>query len=148
MFLLINIFFCITFIPYYYNLEYKTNFSQENSLSDIYSNTHDELKTSSIVAILNLTNPDLNNTAHFRKSVITIEGKLYKPIPPPPPYNNLTNYNVSIVVDDELDLQYSATTDEYGEFQINYQIPLSLKITSSHKKGLTRVHQTTCPYYH
>ncbi|MFX0057913.1 MAG: hypothetical protein ACFE8J_06410, partial [Candidatus Heimdallarchaeota archaeon] len=59
-------------------------------------------------------------------------GKIYKPVPPPPPYDNLTNINVTLVVDGIVEPSFTATSDQFGEFQIDYQIPYSLDVYSSH----------------
>ncbi|GAH27344.1 unnamed protein product, partial [marine sediment metagenome] len=48
-------------------------------------------------------------------------------------YDNLTGYNVSIVVDGSLDSAYTATSDMDGGFQINYRIPFTMDIFSNHK---------------
>ncbi|MFW9999959.1 MAG: hypothetical protein ACFE9Q_03325 [Candidatus Hodarchaeota archaeon] len=91
------------------------------------------LKVSSIIGVINLTNYWIDGTRHYHNSTITIEGKIYKPIPPPPPYINLSGYNVAIVVNDILDTRYNATSDGFGGFQINYRIPFTLDVYSSHK---------------
>ena len=55
-------------------------------------------KKSSLIGVINITNYEINNTLHYHNSIIPIQGKIYEPIPPPPPYKNLSNVNVAIVV--------------------------------------------------
>jgi hypothetical protein len=90
-------------------------------------------EVSSLIGVINLTNYWINETRHYHNSTITIEGKIFKPIPPPPPYDNLSNINVALVIDGSLDTRFNATSNGLGEFQINYRIPFSLDVFSSHK---------------
>ncbi|MFX1573099.1 MAG: hypothetical protein ACFFB0_10150 [Promethearchaeota archaeon] len=90
-------------------------------------------KLSKLIGEINLTNYWINETTHPHDSIIPIEGKIYKPVPPPPPYDNLSGVNVAIVVDGNLDTNYTAQSNGDGEFQINYRIPFKLDIYLSHK---------------
>ena len=90
-------------------------------------------KKSSLIGVINITNYEINNTLHYHNSIIPIQGKIYEPIPPPPPYKNLSNVNVAIVVNGILDNSFTAQSNSFGEFQINYQIPYSLDVYTSHK---------------
>ena len=90
-------------------------------------------KKSSLIGVINLTNYEINNTRHYHNSIIPVQGKIYEPIPPPPPYNNLSNINVAIVVDGILDNSFTAISNSFGEFQINYQIPYTLDVYTSHR---------------
>ncbi|MFX0080204.1 MAG: hypothetical protein ACFE94_00470 [Candidatus Hodarchaeota archaeon] len=90
-------------------------------------------KASSLIGVINLTNYWINETFYSHNSTLTIEGKIYKPLPPPPPYTNLSNINVSIVVDGFLDTRYNATSNGLGEFQISYRIPFTLDVYATHK---------------
>lgn len=105
----------------------KSNVEQSTIYDDNYP------KKSSLIGVINLTNYEINNTRHYHNSIIPIQGKIYEPIPPPPPYNNLSNINVSIVVDGILDNNFTAISNSFGEFQINYQIPYTLDVYTSHK---------------
>jgi len=108
-------------------LERKSNVEQSIIKDESYP------KTSSLIGVINLTNYEINNTRHYHNAIIPIQGKIYEPIPPPPPYNNLSNINVAIVVDGMIDNSFTATSDSLGEFQIDYQIPYSLDVYTSHK---------------
>lgn len=90
-------------------------------------------KKSSLIGVINITNYEINNTRHYHNSIIPIQGKIYEPIPPPPPYNNHSNVNVAVVVDGILDNSFTAQSNSIGEFQINYQIPYTLDVYTSHK---------------
>jgi hypothetical protein len=105
----------------------KSNVEQSTIYDDYYP------KKSSLIGVINLTNYEINNTRHYHNSIIPIQGKIYEPIPPPPPYNNLSNINVAIVVDGILDNSFTAISNSFGEFQINYQIPYTLDVYTSHK---------------
>ncbi len=93
----------------------------------------DQLRIASLFGYLNLTNYQINNSEFYHGDTIPIEGNLYEAIPTEPPLNNLTNYNVSLVFDGVLYSEYSATTDQYGEFHIDFEISNSVDIYSSHK---------------
>jgi len=130
----IGIFMILIFFTFslYFIKNYNT--LNQNNFDDEQNNDNGiNIKVSSIIGVINLTNYWINNTRHYRNSTVTIEGKLYKPIPPPPPYDNLTGYNVSIVVDGSLDSAYTATSDMDGKFQINYRIPFTMDVFSNHK---------------
>ena len=105
----------------------KSNVEQSTIYDDNYP------KKSSLIGVINLTNYEINNTRHYHNSIIPIQGKIYEPIPPPPPYNNLSSINVAIVVDGILDNSFTAISNSFGEFQINYQIPYTLDVYTSHK---------------
>ncbi|MFW9936436.1 MAG: hypothetical protein ACFFD5_02225 [Candidatus Thorarchaeota archaeon] len=110
------------------------NFIQkEHFRSGINQQLEEIPKTSKLIGVINLTNYEINLTSHYHNSIIPIRGKIYKPVPPPPPYDNLTNINVTLVVDGIEDRNFIATSDQFGEFQIDYQIPFSLDVYSSHK---------------
>ncbi len=89
-------------------------------------------KTSSISGRLNITNYQINGSRFYHNDVILVEGKLFKPIPPPPPYINMSNYNVSIVLDGIQMSQFNDTTDVYGNFRINFSVPYNWNIYSVH----------------
>ena len=120
--------FSIYFIKNSYIIN-QNNFDHNTQNTDIGTKP----KVSSTIGVINLTNYWLNNTRHYHNTTITIEGQIYEPLPPPPPYNNLSGINVAIVVDGFLDSNYTAVSDEDGEFQIDYRIPLTLDVFSSHK---------------
>jgi len=105
----------------------RSNVEQSTIYDDNYP------KKSSLIGVINLTNYEINNTRYYHNSIIPIQGKIYEPIPPPPPYYNHSNVNVAIVVDGILDNSFTAQSNSFGEFQINYQIPYSLDVYTSHK---------------
>ena len=103
---------------------------------DSISNTNQQLerlpKHSSVIGVINLTNYEINHSSYYHNSIIPIRGKIYKPIPPPPPYVNLSNINVTLVVDGIVEPSFNAMSDQFGEFHIDYLIPYSLDVYSSH----------------
>ncbi|MFW9875145.1 MAG: hypothetical protein ACFFG0_18730 [Candidatus Thorarchaeota archaeon] len=126
---LILIFFTISF---YFIKNYCT--LNQNKVEEKYDNDYIITpKVSSTIGFINLTNYWINDTIYSHNSSITIEGKIFKPLPPPPPYVNLPNVNVALVVDGFLDTRYNATSNGIGEFQINYRIPFTIDVYSSHK---------------
>ncbi len=79
--------------------------------------------------ILNLTNHnEIDGKTFYRGTNITIEGLVYYPLP----YTPLNNVNVSIIVDGILNPDFSNSTGVNGEFQIVYNVSLSLDIYQSH----------------
>ena len=104
----------------------KPNNLEEKDNNDLIINP----KTSSLIGVINLTNSWINGTRHYHNSTIPIEGKIFKPIPP---YDSLSGYNVAVAVNGMIDTLYNATSNGLGEFQINYTIPFTLDVYSSHK---------------
>lgn len=85
----------------------------------------EKLKTSAVWASINITSYQLNNTRHYHDSTITIEGDLK--------YNNGTAVQyteVAIFVDDTLYPLFTDTTDNFGDFQIDFIIPYSFDVYS------------------
>lgn len=109
----------------------KNNNSNEPYIEDKTTINHNTNipETSSIWALLNLTNLEINNTRHYHNVTIPIEGKLY--------YlengTGILGYLVGIFIDDNVYTQFNYTTNSTGEFRINFTIPFSLNIYSSHK---------------
>ncbi|MFW9876359.1 MAG: hypothetical protein ACFFG0_24960 [Candidatus Thorarchaeota archaeon] len=126
---LILVFFTISF---YYIKDYHTlnngNFEEKHN-NDIIITP----KVSSTIGVINLTSYWINNATYSHNSTIIIKGKTFKPLPPPPPYDNLQDINVALVVDGFLDYRYNSTSDPLGEFQINYRIPFTMDVYSPHK---------------
>jgi hypothetical protein len=91
------------------------------------NNNKIEPESSSIWALLNLTNLEMNNTRHYHNDTIPIEGKLYLLGGP-----GIEGYLVGIYIND-IYSQYSDTTNNTGGFRINLTIPLSLNIYTKHK---------------
>jgi len=118
-----------TIFPKFYNNTLKIEKIKDKLNNDITKIP----KTSSLIGIINLTNYQINNTDHYHGSIVPISGKIYAPFPPPPPYFNLSGYNVAISIDGSIDYGFSATSNAYGDFQINYQIPYSFSVFSSYK---------------
>jgi hypothetical protein len=129
-FLITSFLFLSFFTPYiiFFNFIQK-----EHHLSEIDQKLEGIPKPSKLIGVINLTNYEINLTSHYHNSIIPIIGKIYKPVPPPPPYDNLTNINVTLVVDGIVEPSFTGTSDQFGEFQIDYQIPYSLDVYSSHK---------------
>ncbi len=102
-----------------------------NNFKRIYADNHQNcpceernfLKKSVAVAIVNLTNPELNLTRQYRGDNITILGKVYWTLPPPPPSYNISNANVTIMIDGVMDTNFKDMADNEGNFQIEYKIP-------------------------
>jgi hypothetical protein len=130
----VGIFIILIFFSFSFCFIKNFHISNKNNLKENHYNDIIIIpKTSSLIGVINLTNYWINETFYPHNSTLTIEGKIYKPLPPPPPYNNLSNFNVSIVVDGFLDTRYNATSSGLGEFQINYRIPFTLDVYSTHK---------------
>ncbi len=89
-------------------------------------------KISAISGILNITNYQINGSRFYHNDVVQVEGKLFKPIPPPPPYTNMSNYNVSLVLDGNQMPQFNDTTDINGNFRIIFSVPYNWNIYSVH----------------
>lgn len=130
----LGVFIILIFFTFSFCFIENYNILSQNKFDDIHNKDIGiNLKGSSVIGVINLTNYWINNTRHYRNSTVTIEGKIYKPLPPPPPYDNLSGVNVAIVVDGFLNSNYTATSDIDGEFQINYRIPFTMDVFSSYK---------------
>lgn len=125
LFVLINLVF-------FSSINNQINNKTSESIS-IQNERSKDLHTSSIIGHLNLTNYQVNNSVYYHGDTIPLEGKIYEPVPPPPPYVNLTGYNVSVSLDGSLYSEFSATSDSYGEFRIDFEIPTSINIYTSHR---------------
>ncbi len=131
--------FSIIFFILFINLTFIFNlhFSQNGFISFNDENP----KNSATWATLDLTNPaEINNTQFPHNSTISIKGRLYIDIPPTFP--GISGYNVSIEIDDVLDIRYKNITDINGYFQINYIIDPSLDVYSSHKLNVSVIDST------
>jgi hypothetical protein len=117
------IFTSIKFENYYFT-------SKSNSL---HNEKSENLYTSSVIGHLNLTNYQVNNSVYYHGDIMPLKGKIYEPVPPPPPYVNLEGLNVSVSLDGVLYSEFSATSDSYGEFHIDFEIPNTANIYTSHK---------------
>ncbi len=123
------VFLCvITVLALMCNYKFLENIGWDNQTTTPLNEEFLHLKNSALVAIVNLTNPEINNTRHFRGDNITIEGKVFWPLPPPPPTNNRSNVNVSIMIDGVMDTNYNDKTDTFGDFQIEYEIPDTFEV--------------------
>jgi len=94
-------------------------------------NQDQDIKSSSIWATLDLTNPiGINNSRFTHNTLISIQGRLFSRIPP---YPGESGYTVAIEVDDVVDYSNTDVTDPSGYFQLDYVIDPSLNIYTSHK---------------
>ncbi|MFX0057690.1 MAG: hypothetical protein ACFE8J_05260, partial [Candidatus Heimdallarchaeota archaeon] len=94
-FLLISLVVLSFFTPY---IIFFNCIQKEHYKSEITQQLEGTPKPSKLIGVINLTNYEINLTSHYHNSIIPIRGKIYKPVPPPPPYDNLTNINVTLVV--------------------------------------------------
>jgi hypothetical protein len=86
-------------------------------------------KNSAVWGILNLTNSlEVNNTRHYHNETIQIIGELLNGT-----LDGIPGYTVAIEIDENLKKNINDTTDGLGVFKINFTIPFSLNIYSSHK---------------
>ena len=111
-----------------YSKEIISSKEQTNNSSEI-----DAPNTSpSLIGKLNITNYQINGSRFYHNDVVPVEGKLYEESPPPPPYFNMSNYNVCVVLDGIQMLQFNDITDIYGNFRINFSVPYNWNIYSIH----------------
>jgi hypothetical protein len=111
-------------------------FTKNNNSSDNYyekkahiNDNTDIPETSSLWALINLTNLEINNSRHYHDDTIPIEGRLHY-------LNNtpISGYLVGIFLNDNDKTQFfNDTTNITGGFRINFTVPYSLDIYRSHK---------------
>lgn len=133
LFVLISLIFIISF----YSFTLITN----NNLKNYEKEDSNNIKSSSYLATLNLTNYDeINGNMYAIGDSITIKGLVYKEFPN---YTLLSDIDVTLKIDNQLRAGYTNTTNGIGEFVINYVIESSLNVYQSH---LVQV-QVTDPAY-
>ena len=110
---------------------YSLNLYKNNNIGS--GNNKDEnvkdIKTSAFLATLNLTNSfEIDGNMYPIGTSIRITGIVYKEFP----YTPLSGVDVTLKIDNQLRLGYTATSNISGEFTINYIIESSLNVYQSH----------------
>jgi len=108
------------------NNDIKVNSNNLKKKNENYLDNFENVKSSSIWGIVNLTNLDINNTCHYHNETIPIKGELFDGL------IGISGYLMVIYVDGILFSSFNDTTDFNGEFEINFTIPYSLNIYYSH----------------
>jgi len=130
----ILIFLFALFLPAFFftfvkiDINYNENDNKISHKDNLNENLDNSPQLSSFLGFINLTNIEVNKTRHYHNETIPIIGELFDGAG-----TGISDQEVAIEINGNLDRNYNATTNSTGEFKINFTIPFSLNIYSSHE---------------